>query len=196
METSIQQIDAEQRAAIAARTAIESLDLVRGFEVHCDADKEFAAGLIRELKEAASEIDKMRRSFTDPLNELVKRWNAFFRPAREACEEGERVLKQRVADYMRERDRANAAAMTAAAAASTPAEAQLALAAVGSAAPPAGMSVRYVWKFEITDPDAVPRELCSPDPKKIGALVAGAEPPEVPGVRWFQEPIVTARRSS
>lgn len=35
----------------------------------------------------------------------------------------------------------------------------------------AGTRVSYPWVWEVTDPDLVPRELCSPDPVKINAKV-------------------------
>lgn len=47
-------------------------------------------------------------------------------------------------------------------------------------------------KFLITDPDLVPREYCSPDPKKIGAVDPTST--AIPGVRFFQDDVVTSRR--
>jgi hypothetical protein len=50
-------------------------------------------------------------------------------------------------------------------------------------------AIRTDTKFEVTDIEAVPRELCSPDDKKIRQAVAnGAK--EIPGVRIYQEKAV------
>lgn len=46
--------------------------------------------------------------------------------------------------------------------------------------------------FLITDSDAVPREFCSPDPRKIGAVDPTVT--SIPGVRFYQEPVVSSRR--
>lgn len=61
-----------------------------------------------------------------------------------------------------------------------------------------GVSVRSKWAFEIMDPDAVPRELCSPDDKKIDAAIAYADtehtPPQpIPGVRFYLRQDVRVR---
>jgi hypothetical protein len=57
------------------------------------------------------------------------------------------------------------------------------------------MSVRRTIKFEITDPTAVPRELCSPDEGKVGSLIRSMASikdgkligtlPEIAGVRVY-----------
>jgi len=58
-----------------------------------------------------------------------------------------------------------------------------------------GISVRESWKHEITDENAVPREFCSPDPKKIGAHVRSGMTAikPIPGVRAWKEKGIAAR---
>ena len=57
------------------------------------------------------------------------------------------------------------------------------------------------WKFEVTDEDKVPRKFCSPDDKKIRALIkalGGDAAAQLPGVRVYQDlpqPRVTVRRA-
>jgi hypothetical protein len=63
---------------------------------------------------------------------------------------------------------------------------------VDQSGPPKGVSIRYAYKFRVVDPDVVPREFCSPDNQKIGKQTFGTE---IPGVEWFEEPIVTSRRA-
>jgi hypothetical protein len=58
-----------------------------------------------------------------------------------------------------------------------------------------GLSFRTEWFFEITDPDAVPRNLCSPDEKRIRAMVKGMQgATNIPGIRvWSSE--VSSKRA-
>lgn len=51
-----------------------------------------------------------------------------------------------------------------------------------------GVSFRDVWKFDIIDPDAVPREYLTPDEKKIGGVVRALKgAAKIPGVRVYSE---------
>ena len=59
----------------------------------------------------------------------------------------------------------------------------------------AGVSFREEVKFEITDPDAIPRNLCTPDEKKIRNWVkAMGKATNIPGVRIWTEKVVSAGR--
>jgi len=50
----------------------------------------------------------------------------------------------------------------------------------------ASASSRKTWKYEIIDPDLVPRELCEPSPAKLRAAVnSGIR--KIPGVRIYEE---------
>lgn len=60
-----------------------------------------------------------------------------------------------------------------------------------------GLAARSSWDFEVTHPDAVPRDLCTPDVKKLRAHIQdavknGAEP-EAPGVRFFLTTRIASR---
>lgn len=58
----------------------------------------------------------------------------------------------------------------------------------------AGISTVTKWTFEITDPNAVPREYCMPDDDKIKSRVDAFGPnTNIPGVRVFQTVIQAAR---
>lgn len=58
----------------------------------------------------------------------------------------------------------------------------------------AGVSFRDEVKFEITDPDAVPRNLCMPDEKRIRSFVkAMGASSVIPGVRVWIEKVVSGR---
>lgn len=57
-------------------------------------------------------------------------------------------------------------------------------------------SIRSYWKYEITNPDVVPRELCEPSPKKINAMVKKLKEKAVnkyPGIRVYQDEGIAIR---
>ena len=58
----------------------------------------------------------------------------------------------------------------------------------------AGVGLRDNWKFEVTDPNKVPREYLIIDEKKIGAVVRAMKlQANIPGVRVYNEPTTTMR---
>ncbi len=63
---------------------------------------------------------------------------------------------------------------------------------------PAGVSVREVWRAEVVDAAAVPREWCVPDEKRIAAMARAVKgndnPVQIPGVRYIKEAAVSNRR--
>jgi hypothetical protein len=57
-----------------------------------------------------------------------------------------------------------------------------------------GISSRLVWKWEISDAEAIPREYLIPDEKKIGAALKAANYElSIPGVVVRQETVIAAR---
>lgn len=61
----------------------------------------------------------------------------------------------------------------------------------------AGVSMRDEVKYEIMDPNAVPRDLCSPDERKIRNRVKDmGKATNIPGVRIWVEKVVSAGRAA
>lgn len=59
---------------------------------------------------------------------------------------------------------------------------------------PAGISYRTAWKFEIVDPNAVPREYLTVDESKIGGVVRALKgETKIAGVRVYSEKTVAGR---
>jgi hypothetical protein len=59
-----------------------------------------------------------------------------------------------------------------------------------------GISMREVWRFEITDPKLLPREYLTPDLVRIGKVVQACKgETNIAGVRVFSEKIIAARGS-
>lgn len=178
---------AEEKKAIGLRW----YGLTENFVITTDEEQAGVVEVIRDAKRHIAEIEEQRKAFVNPLNQVVRGLNAFFKEPREIFEKLEESLKGKLEAYVASKNAANEAALQAAAAAPTAQVAQETLAVLAPVAPPSGVSIRYIWKFEVTDPDLVPREYCSPDPSKLKQADPGTP---IPGVRFFQEASTTVRQ--
>jgi len=153
---------------------------------------------LREIKERHRLLEERRKKITVPLNEALREVNELFRAPKQALERCERLVKDKIANYLEGLNAANEKALAAAAEADSAEEAQEALAEVVPVETAKGISIRYKWRAEVFRPELVPYEFCSPDLNKIevsmqqSANVLG-EPMPIPGVRFLKEPIVTSR---
>lgn len=184
------------------------------------AHEQRAVEFLAQVKHRSKIIDEKRKSYTDPLNAVIKKIKADFDTILDPLAQAEQVVKKgiqkfRDAEAFREKERVRLEAEAKARAeinkiqrgdisAETIEKAQEASVAVTAANAEAPRTVttdtgqlrtRKDWKFEIVDASAVPRELCTPDPKLIREAVKnGAR--EVPGLRIWEEtvPIIMAGR--
>lgn len=157
-------------------SALRRLEEARAFVARRPEDLELAAEQIRNAKRAAARLEEREKDITRPMREAIEAARALFRPAREACAEIEREYKRAIADRRRVEDEENARLLAEAQAAADAGESEEALALVSartSVASLEGMSFRRSVQVEIVDPDAVPRELCSPDVAKIREAAKG-----------------------
>lgn len=172
------------------------LEQVKSFRVTDDASAETAAEFIRKAKTAYKEAEDHRTSITRPLLEAKNATDALFRPTKDALVAIERYLKGELGSYhaQREAQRVHVLIESAAhvAVGLVPTE------PIPEAVAVQGVTVKQVWDFEVIDPDAVPRDLCSPDLDKIKARIWYAntsitEPLPIEGVRFFLNERVTVR---
>lgn len=165
------------------------------FKIQSAEQAEFLTSELRKVKARAKDLTAEKEKVTKPLYHAYKGAMGWFAPAEKAYAELERVMKGKLADWDREQKAAQVQALAAATEqfnAGNHEQGIQTLALAPEIAKPAGTSTRTIWKFEVTDPNAVSRELCSPDPKKIQAAIdLGAR--EIAGVRVFKESIVTVR---
>lgn len=169
----------------------EALPEIREFSILNDDDKNFAADLLRDVKDKHKIVESRRKEITVPLNAALRSVNDLFKPVLRALEESERLLKGKIVEYVEKKDTERRAALLEASQTKSAAKATEALTKAEITSAPEGVNIRYRWVFEVTDPDQVPRWFCSPDPKKIGEVPPGTP---IAGVIWRQEPIVTARK--
>lgn len=170
----------------------EALARLRSFEITDEAALDWAADLLRNAKTRAKELDERRKEITGPILLAKAGIDGLFKPLISRYEQAEGILKGKIADWTNRVEAQRRAVMVASAeefaAGGTP------TALIPEPARAEGISVRKVWDFEITDGTLVPRDYCSPDAKKIRAQVPSeGQPPEIPGVRFFQRDQVAAR---
>ena len=75
------------------------------FEVTDVKSYEAAAENRKVCRHAKDRADAFRKSFTDPLNGVVKRWNAFFKPPMDTLMTGADIYEEKLLAYDREQRR-------------------------------------------------------------------------------------------
>jgi hypothetical protein len=186
--------------AVEAAEVRAACQQIEAMQITSQADLDGLTDGLREVKKRLKFLEASRRAQTDPLEAELETIRAPFRPVESAYKALEASAKARTARHVAETRQAQQAAQAAAGeafAAGNATAGHAALARIPQAADlGSGISVREVWDFEITDPNAVARELCSPDPVKIRALTTprpGAASMTVPGIRWFKKPQTSVR---
>jgi len=163
-----------------AQEQSEGLTILRNIPVETQEDYAWACDTLLEVKGRYKALEAREATITKPLWEAWKATKDLFRAPKDALVEMERVLKQKVAAFTQAQEARRVAAMqTQALAIPEPAEAQ-------------GVTVREVRKWEVFDAEKVPRAFCSPDPQKIQQAIDAGDT-EIPGVRFYMQPVVTAR---
>lgn len=179
----------------AALECANVLANVQQIQIVDQASLDWTGLLLAEVKTKAKELDAELKSFTKPHREAEAKVRAWFKPALDAAAALETALKAKIGAYHLAQAKAQQAALQAAAAefqAGNTAAGTMALAAVPeTVAATKGVGVRVVEKFQVVNPDLVPREACSPDPDKIKALRALGR--EIPGVEFYTDTSVSVR---
>lgn len=184
---------AKSEADAQLATANDWAARLGSFVIQSDDDEANIVNVLQEVKARAKTLENRRTEITQPLNQALRSVNALFKPAQQKFDQLERHLKGLITTYMQAKNARNVAAIQAAAVAPTPVVAQQVLAQVQPVEAPANVSVRYVWQFQITQPELVPAQFLSPDPAKIQAYLAQTNQPAIPGVTFSQKAITSVR---
>lgn len=184
----------------AALDEVTLLEVLKDHVIQDEAQQAEAGEFVKQVKAAFRLVDDTRASFTAPLREAEKWVNDQFRPVLNRLTETEATLKKMLGAFAAKQQAAQRALAVKAAELAPKAvtkEAYVeALAQVQQAAPVKvqGVSTRTVWKFRVVNADDVERGYCSPDEVKIRAAVAaGARGNDIPGVRIYEDQVVTVR---
>lgn len=182
-------VKATKEATEEQTSAAQALAFVKAFQITSDADYAFAAELLTDAVAQFKAIEVKRTDITKPMLASKRRVDELFRPALERLKEIEGNLREKIGAYSLQQARVRREAMLDSAA-------DYALGGTPTAIipePPTaeGVSTSIAWDIEITDPELVPREFCSPDMSKIKASRAWKEyneaypPLPIPGVKFI-----------
>lgn len=155
------------------------LSAARAIVVSDQATMEAAARYLVDNKAEQKRLDNERRGMVDPLNEVVKKINALYKPVTDMLAQAETIVKRAIGTYQMEEDRKAREAAAAAEEAARKERARLAaqaekladkgkveqaqakldqaastVAVLPTSAPAkvSGLSTGKVWKAEVTDP--------------------------------------------
>jgi hypothetical protein len=190
--------------------ATATLDQLREWPCLTPQDETDLAEILGVIKDKAKDLEEKRTTITGPLNAAKRAVDALFRPARDALEEAERIIKGKLAQADRRREEARRAAQLQLQAAAQAAQvnpaalssvkaAQAQLAATpqpGTTGAPEGVSFRYQWKWDLEDIGQVPTEFLALNPATLKMYVSRFKDqdqiPPVPGITFRRERIVVA----
>lgn len=212
-------VPAERQAEIQSEQSEAQATLAQLREWPCitPEDEQDLADILGAIKSKSKDLEEKRTSITGPLNLAKRAVDALFRPAKNALEEAETIIKGKLAQADRRREEARRAALLLAqesAAKAQAAKAQgdvvqvqaatqaaaVALASAptsGSSAAPDGVHFRYQWKWELEDIGQVPMDFLALNHATMKIYTSRFKDrediPPVSGIRFFRERIVVAR---
>jgi hypothetical protein len=195
MQTADMALAAAEATGEAAR-ARDALVMVKGLNLVTEEDFTFAADLVKLAHDNIKRLDKRRTAITKPILDAKRAVDGLFKPALDVLNEIKAVLEGKIGAHVRAQQEAQVLAMNTQAAAfaagQTPTE------PIPEVPEAKGVSVKSRWVADVVDPEAVPRELCSPDPEKIARAIWYADTPHtpprpIPGLTFRLETDVTVR---
>lgn len=172
----------------------------RAMVLHDDEDLAVAASIINDIKTRTAEIEAARVSVTQPINQGLRAFNAFFAPAKAAAAAARELWDTKIRIYhtaQQAKRLANEAALAAAVAAQDEPAAAQAVMALVPAPRVQGLAVVPAWDYEERNHDIVPTSLTRLDARLVGIeigrqLAEGVAEPAIPGLRVFRRDIVKA----
>lgn len=187
MTDTVPWLPVAKRTAIAKESDmwIETAARAVTFTVTDDASANKAAEMVKMARDILKAKEEERKSITTPLLAAKNATDAIYRPTSDALARIIAHCKGEIGRYHSEREAARVTVLVQSAA-------EIGAGIVPTTPIPEPVSVARTavtqyWDFEVIDPDAVPRELCSPDLAKIKEAIAYADTPhsaprEVPGL--------------
>ena len=158
-----------------------------------------AAEDLGNVKRLLNDAEVQRKSLVDPLNQVIKKLNAIFKPATVVGESIESAIKNLLVQYDEARRKAMVIEAEKLAKKAEKKSPELAgdIRAMALTAPTVpvieGVQFRTKWSYEVEDIEKVPRAWLCLDETKVGAFVrAEKDKVVIPGIRIFEEKIIAA----
>ncbi|MBW2672104.1 MAG: hypothetical protein JRD89_01645 [Deltaproteobacteria bacterium] len=190
----------EAMALEKAEFAKEELVGIKSLEIDSQEDLDFANEILAEVKKKFKEIDAEEKGVTQPINASLKKIRDWFRPAKTAYTEAEKILKSKILagiEAIQARQDAALLALQEAHKEQNVAATASALAVVQESAieQPSNVSVIKKWAYRVVDFALVPREYCAPSPELLKAAVKASDGTiKIPGVEIFEESTLSQRK--
>ncbi len=174
-----------------------------------DKEHKIAIGTLAKIRDEKNRGDKIRRFFTDPLNEQVKAINAMFQPSIKKLEEAERMIRAALVSYQEKLDaraeEAKAKTMEKVESGKITLEQgvkkieniKMPEKTVRTEEATVSYSVRLDVKVE--DEAKIPREYLAPDMSKIKTVALAlhkAKQPQIPGVAVVEVKTPVVKKSN
>ena len=168
----------------------EALPAIRNFAIVTSEDVAFAEESRALVKDQWTLYEGKRTEITVPLNAAKAAVDRLFAPVLKGLKEVEVLWSRKILDARAAKEDERQALIAEARLENEPEVLKETLVAAADARIELTQSSAIEhWVFEITDPDAVPRDFCCPDLKKIGAIVGAMHAQTaIPGVRAFNDP--------
>ncbi len=196
---------------------------LQAFAITTQTDYTQAGEYLKSVKSATKQLDDLRISMTKPLDESKKRIMDFFRKPLDILSRAEATLKRGMLGFQQEQEAKRKAEEARLAELQRKEAEKLAKRAekaedkgniaraeelrqqsqdVASITPIVaptiqkveGATTKKVWKFEVIDERAIPREYLIPDLVKIGKMVrAGGDTLQIPGIKIYSEETIAVR---
>jgi len=220
MITETLELKPEEQAIVKRAEDISTR--ISNFKITSQDEYNVSGEYLKSIKSTYKQIEDLRMSMTRPLDDSKKRIMDFFRKPLDILTNAEGVLKRGILMYQQAQERARIeqerklqveaekkrqealAKAEAARAEGKEAKAEkyedkangiIAPTLAPTVQKVSGISTKMVWKFEVIDEKAIPREYLIPDLVKIGKVVrsVGNTLP-IPGVRIYPEETIAAGR--
>ena len=221
-EISIQPIDISEIAEEEKQTEVVLLN-ARALIVSNLAERERAAVLLKEVKAYTSRLDTLKKTITNPLKLATDNIKNLFMGPLGKLADAEAIIKRGILSFDAEQERIareqeaklrqaaekEAAKLRERALKAAEkgkegkaqeleqkaAEVQMMRPTVELPTPKiAGLSSQTIWKFEIADVNAIPREYMMADTVKIGQVARATKGTlQIPGVRIYSEKSLSSR---
>lgn len=182
--------DVSTDLALQVQDINDAMPAIRAFVIDSPETAAFAEESRDLVKEQWEKYEAERTKITVPQNAALKAVNDLFRPVLTGLKQVETLWSSKILEARRAQEAERAALIAEARLEEAPEVLKNTLVAASTVVIPLARSTPIDhWVFEITDPDAVPRAFCSPDPTKIGATVAALKDhTAIPGVRAYNDP--------
>lgn len=190
-------------AQIAAHLAAQqntingTVEIAANWVIPDEATYQATSQLLIQVKTKFKELEDSRKSYTKPLRDLTAKINRDFKPITDDLQKVEAGLKRAMVDFQQRKALEARKALEESQKAldeGNHAEFREQLQKANTPVHAEGVSTRQVWRFEVVNPDAVPRAFLKVDEQKIGATVRALKGEvDIPGVRVWAEDSLTVR---